>query len=187
MGADIDYRDGQDLTALHHAVLSGFEDVTELLLSRGADVNAPSTTAGLPLCLAVLKDRSHIVRLLLDKFRAAINLADHELGTPLHCAALTNNCEIARVLLEHGAASDSRNRLSLPKLASYQVSISIGVPDTNNPWSSELHWTSITPLMIAVLANNIGLAKLLFAVDETKQPSASSIPTHADHSTISMQ
>ena len=172
IGADIDYRDGQDLTALHHAVLSGFEDVAELLLSRGADVNAPSATAGLPLCLAVLKDRSNLVSLLLGKFRAAINLADNELGTPLHCAAFTGNWEIANALLEHGAAPDPANRVNLPKLLPFQGSVSIGTPGTQSSWSGDMCWTEITPLMIAVLANNFDVAALLFESTGIKRASA---------------
>ena len=171
MGADVDWRDPEDLTALHHAVLSGFGDVTELLLSRGADVNAPSTTSGLPLCLAVLKDRSHIVRLLLSRFRAAVNLADPEFGTPLHCAAFTGNCELAKALLEHGAASDPADCVVLTKLLEFQSSVTISTPETRSPWSSNYRWTCITPLMIAVLANNTGLADLLLTIDEAKKPS----------------
>lgn len=43
LGADTDYADeSSGYTALHHAVLSGFEDVVEGLLEAGADVNAQS-------------------------------------------------------------------------------------------------------------------------------------------------
>jgi serine/threonine-protein phosphatase 6 regulatory ankyrin repeat subunit B len=168
MSADIDHRDEQDLTALHHAVLSGFEDVVELLLNRGADVNAPSTTAGLPLCMAVLKDRSHIVRLLLDKFRAAVNLADPELGTPLHCAGFTGNCDIAEFLIQHGAEPEQANRVALPKLLPYQDAVSSGKLAARDPWSGDYSWANITPLMIAVAANNLGIAKLLLGLDNDK-------------------
>jgi ankyrin repeat protein len=175
MGADIDWRDEQDLTALHHAVLSGFEDVVELLLDRGADVNAPSTTAGLPLCLAVLKDRSHIMCLLLGKFRAAANLADPELGTPLHCAGFTGNCDVAGILLQHGAEPDPVNRVDLLKLLPYGDSVSAGKLTTRGPWSRDYTWTKITPLIIAVFATNLDLAKLLLGLDNDKSLSTFTI------------
>jgi ankyrin repeat protein len=169
MEADVDWRDEQDLTALHHAVLSGFEDVVELLLNRGADVNAPSTTAGLPLCLAVLKHRSHIVRLLLDKFRAAVNLADPELGTPLHCAGFTGNCDLVHLLLDHGAEPEPVNRVNLPKLLPYQDDVSTEKLTKWGPWSGDYSWTRITPLIIAVLANNLEMAKLFLWLDNDKR------------------
>jgi ankyrin repeat protein len=172
MNADIDHRDGGDLTALHHAVLSGFEDVVELLLSRGADVNAPSTTAGLPLCLAVLKDRSHIMRLLLDKFRAAVNLADPVFGTPLHCAAFTGSAEVAELLLQHGAEPGPVNRVEFQKLLPYRDSVSANTLAAQRPFSSDYSWAEITPLMVAVVATNLNLAALLFGTDEVKRPSA---------------
>lgn len=160
IGADIDYRDEKDLTVLHHAVLSGFEDVAELLLRRGADVNAPSRTAGLPLCLAVLKDRSNMVPLLLGKFRAAVNLADPEFGTPLHCAAFTGNCEIARCLLEHRADFDSFDCVDPSKLLAYQRPVFVDTPVAQNLMLNTC-WTKATPLMIAIIAKKLALVSLL--------------------------
>ena len=153
-------------------MLGGFEDVAELLLSKGADVNATSATTGLPLCLAVLRNRSHIVRLLLNNFRAAINLADDQLGTALHCAAFTGNCEVAQALLEHGAAPDPTNRVDFLRLIPFRGPISIGTPGTQGSWSGILRWTNITPLMIAVLADNFDLAALLFGTNGIKRTSA---------------
>ncbi|KAM0693158.1 hypothetical protein Q7P36_007716 [Cladosporium allicinum] len=171
IGANIDYRDCKDLTALHHAVLSGFEDVVGLLLDLGADVNAPSLSAGYPLCLAVLKDRSNIMGKLIE-FRADANLADQELGTPLHCAAFTGSCKLAQFLLEHGADPDPVTCVDLPKLLPYRDSVSADELASQDPWTSKHRWTKITPLMIAVLANNLDLAALLFGTKGVKRPSA---------------
>ena len=52
-GADVDFRNSDDgLTALNQAVLSGFDDVVDELISAGADINATSKDFGTPLCLA---------------------------------------------------------------------------------------------------------------------------------------
>ena len=91
------------LTALHHAALSGFEDIVERLLKAGSDVNAYSKTFGTPLCLAALKRRSNVVSLLLAN-RAK---ADHDgagLGSPLHAACCSGDIAIVKALHAHGAS-----------------------------------------------------------------------------------
>jgi ankyrin repeat protein len=171
IGASIDYRSSEDLTALHQAVLSGFEDVVELLLDHGTDVNAPSLSAGYPLCLAVLKDRFNIMKKLIE-FRADVKLADPELGTPLHCAAFTGNRAVGEFLIQHGAVSDPVHRVDLQKLLPYQDSVSADKPPAQIPWTSEYRWTNITPLMIAVLATNLKMAELLFGTNKAKRSSS---------------
>ena len=61
LGADLDYFDDDGFTALHHAVLSGFEDVVDILLNAGADVNAATWDYGTPLHLAAMKARSNVI------------------------------------------------------------------------------------------------------------------------------
>jgi len=59
--------------ALHHAVLSGFEDCVQELINCGSDVNA-MTEHGVPLNLAAQKEREHVISILVgaraDKVRA---------------------------------------------------------------------------------------------------------------------
>lgn len=65
LGVDIDHSDDQGLTALHHAVLSGFEDCVKELVKVGTDLNAVTAFEETPLNLAAQKKREHIVRILL--------------------------------------------------------------------------------------------------------------------------
>lgn len=65
LGAEIDHSDDQGLTALHHAVLSGFEDCVKELVKVGTDLNAVTAFEETPLNLAAQKKREHIVRILL--------------------------------------------------------------------------------------------------------------------------
>ncbi|USW53303.1 Putative ankyrin repeat-containing domain superfamily [Septoria linicola] len=113
-GADRDYSDDRDgFTALHHAALSGFEDTVEVLVSTyGLDVNAPSLEHGTPLCLAALKARVNIVRLLLDA-RANVNAQGGSLGSPLHAACDAGDSEVARMLLRKGADACLRRNVKL--------------------------------------------------------------------------
>ena len=103
LGADVNHYDDLGFGALHHGVLSGFEDVVLVLLEAGADVNAQSNHFGTPLCLASLKGRENIINLLL-RYRANVNLAGKACGSPLHCAVYAKDMlSIAQTLIDHGA------------------------------------------------------------------------------------
>lgn len=102
-GVNLDWSDNQGFTGLHHASLSGFEDVVQILLEAGADVNAQSLDFGTPLCLAALRGRENVVKLLLD-YRANLSKAGLWVGTPLHCACFVGSVEVASILLENGAS-----------------------------------------------------------------------------------
>lgn len=62
--ADIDFADKSGLTALHHAVLSGFEDCVEELITRGSDVDAVGRDS-VPMNIAAQKQRLRIAVLLV--------------------------------------------------------------------------------------------------------------------------
>lgn len=112
LGADLDHADADGLTALHHAVLCGGEDVITLLLEAGADVNAESNNDGTPLCVAATYDRSNVVEILV-KFRADVNYNAQSVGTPLHCALRAGHirtslsrADCVTILLNAGAVVD---------------------------------------------------------------------------------
>jgi ankyrin repeat protein len=64
LGIEIDFSDGDGFAALHHAVLSGFEDCVKELINWGLDVNA-MTQHGVPLNLAAQKERVHVISILV--------------------------------------------------------------------------------------------------------------------------
>ena len=99
LGVDLDHSDDDGFTALHQAVLSGFEDVVRNLLEAGSDVNAPSLDCGTPLHLAAMKARST----LLLTFRANANAPSQKVGSPLHCASCSGDLTIVTALLNAGA------------------------------------------------------------------------------------
>jgi hypothetical protein len=80
LGADVDFTDEDEFTALHHAVLGGFEDCVQELIRQGSDVNA-TTSQGVPLNLAAQKERGHVISILLgaraDQTKAISFAADH--------------------------------------------------------------------------------------------------------------
>jgi hypothetical protein len=103
LGADVDYREDEDITALCCAIWVGHEDIVELLLKSRADVNAASSVLGTPLCLAVLKERTRMIETLVKEYWASIETAHPKTGTSLHYATFIGNEAIAVTLLDLGA------------------------------------------------------------------------------------
>jgi ankyrin repeat protein len=85
LGSDIDFSDDAGSTALHHAVLSGFEDCVQESIKQGSDVNA-TALYGTSLNLAAQKERLHVALILLraraDQQRALALAAKH--GQDVH-------------------------------------------------------------------------------------------------------
>ena len=54
LGANLNQTDGHDLSPMHHAVLSGSEELLETLLKAGADVDRESSKWGTPLILSLI-------------------------------------------------------------------------------------------------------------------------------------
>ena len=88
-------------TLLHHAAAFGGLDVMELLIDKGADVNAKNRRAAMPLHWAI-HDAAK-VRLLISR-GAQVNARQVEGRTPLYQATvLGGGLPVVRVLLERGA------------------------------------------------------------------------------------
>lgn len=76
LGAELDrdprlvkmsWSDGDGSTLLHHAARAGQLDVMELLITRGADLNAKSHTGWTPLRDAIVGHQAAALRLLLQR------------------------------------------------------------------------------------------------------------------------
>ncbi|XP_065345629.1 ankyrin repeat domain-containing protein 39-like [Cloeon dipterum] len=93
--------DNAGYTALHYAAKAGHLDVCQLLIRRGADVNAV-TKAGLasPLHRAAMCGKHSICELLL-KSGADVNLQDADGNSALSRA--NGHHKVAELLIEHGA------------------------------------------------------------------------------------
>jgi ankyrin repeat protein len=80
--------------------------VTEALLQRGVDVNAPLPSGVTPLTAAASAGSTEIVRTLLK------NGADPNLNGPLEDASLKGFTSVAELLLDHGAQVNQLNAAS---------------------------------------------------------------------------
>ncbi len=100
---------GDGFTALGLAAFFGHRETVEVLLERGADVNAPSrnATGYTALTAAVARGHAPIVAMLLSRGARV----DHRYGpghTVLHEAAARGSTEIVKLLLDHGADANAR-------------------------------------------------------------------------------
>ena len=98
-GAALNACDECDQTALAHAICQGNDDVTELLLNRGAD---PGAENWLAFSFAVRFGSVPLVSRLLD-LGADPNVQDDDDPTPLMEAVGRGNRELVQLLLDAGA------------------------------------------------------------------------------------
>jgi ankyrin repeat protein len=94
-------------TALQLAAVNGHVDVAELLIHRGAKVDAANLGGGTPLQLAVDHQRLKVVDLLLSN-KADPNARDNQGLTALHYAAHTGDMVLIRKLIDRGADVNAR-------------------------------------------------------------------------------
>jgi ankyrin repeat protein len=86
------------VSSLHAAVDNGDMDITEILLSHGADANVKDSRRLTPLYWAVSHGHQKLVQLLL-KHHALPSAADKHGNTPLHIAARASETTIMHFLI----------------------------------------------------------------------------------------
>jgi len=91
------------------AIYTGNLSELKRMVESGANVNALSKDADLPLSSAAFHGRLEHVRFLLQK-GAVATARNRDGGTPLHVAALMGRFEIAKLLLSEGAKAGVRNK-----------------------------------------------------------------------------
>jgi ankyrin repeat protein len=110
-----------DRTPLHLAAQEGNQELVELLLDKGADIDAQDQYHFTPLHLASYEGRLEVVQTLLTK-GANKNARDIGGGTPLCIGAQCNKTEIVRVLINNGVdvnISENYKRTPLYWLANF--------------------------------------------------------------------
>jgi ankyrin repeat protein len=108
-GADVTARrDLDDATALHATVCSGSRAIAQLLLDRGADVDARDFEDFTPLHHAATEDLVAVAEVLLEHGADGDAVGTRYDERPLHKAADSGSLGVARQLLAHGAEVDAR-------------------------------------------------------------------------------
>ncbi|KAG4222700.1 hypothetical protein PC116_g28826 [Phytophthora cactorum] len=114
-GEDINEKDSDGRTPLMHAVISGHEDVVQLLLARGARIAAVDRDARSVLHWAALYQREGMLRMFLERRSDSsaedqpdVDAYDDSGWTPLHMAICRDFEAGVRLLLKAGARLDSK-------------------------------------------------------------------------------
>jgi len=100
-GGDPNVRGALGRTLVHTAVWHGGPELVELLIQRGAHVNAVDEVGETPLHLATGISLAMVKSLLAAG--AHVNVANEHGATPLHAAAKVDALETAELLLDSGA------------------------------------------------------------------------------------
>ncbi|MBA5871616.1 MAG: hypothetical protein GDA68_16715, partial [Nitrospira sp. CR2.1] len=101
--------------ALHTALTEGSPARVEILLDRGADIEARNAEGATPLITASRLGNLALVSLLL-KQGAQIDATDRNGNTALHEASFHNHTPCVDALLAAGAGTSARNRLGFTPL-----------------------------------------------------------------------
>ena len=105
-GAEVDAKDDKFVgTFLHWAAAGGQNEIVELLIAKGADVNATDGDGDTPLHLAGNNTATKEVAELLIAKGADVNAKNNVGDTPLDCAILFEHTETADLLRKHGSKS----------------------------------------------------------------------------------
>jgi hypothetical protein len=96
----------REMTGLHLAAYFGVKAILQLLLEKGAAVDAADSTGRTPLHQASKNGHVDVVKLLLEK-GAAVDAANSYGETPLYLASAYGHVDVVKLLLEKGAAVDA--------------------------------------------------------------------------------
>lgn len=104
-GADVNARNGQDLTLLHQFIINGDSEKAVFLLDQGAEINAVTGEQKSVLQLAIDSHLPKVVDVLCVK-GVDLSTLDNSRDSPLWTALELGFEDVAQILVRHGVDTD---------------------------------------------------------------------------------
>eukprot|EP01125_Pyxidicula_operculata_P004598 TRINITY_DN1732_c0_g1_i3.p1 TRINITY_DN1732_c0_g1~~TRINITY_DN1732_c0_g1_i3.p1 ORF type:complete len:346 (+),score=49.23 TRINITY_DN1732_c0_g1_i3:549-1586(+) len=166
----IKFKDEDDNTSLHYAAQEGLEELVSWLLDQGAKMSFNSD-GFTPIHIATKNNRENIVKLLVGRYPACINLQVSEgnsygLYTPLHFASESGACtNIVKFLLSSSMievnAQDETGRTPLHCCCAKGISKHIKLLINSGSEPDLCDKQKRTPLCLAAQAGKVETVKIL--------------------------
>lgn len=164
-GLDVNQPFGEGISALHLAVINNQEEVAEILIQSGANVNAPDATlSATPLHLAALYGRNNIANALIKR-GANVNALMKFNISPLLVAAQFKQAEMIELLLNnkanlHHSDQDGYSALHFAAQNGDDITAKI-LLDRGAQVNMRDKTKNATPIMVAREQNHMNVVKLL--------------------------
>lgn len=153
--------DDDGRTSLHFAVREGHDQIVDLLITRGANVDVPDKYGQTPLHWAAKEGHDKTVRLLLDA-GAAVKQQDNAGRTALHCAAWNAQDHIVEMVLDAGVdVMDSGKWTALHEAACCGHVTIVDVLLKKKAFVNPLNHMGRTPLHLAAMSGHNKVLQLL--------------------------
>ncbi|CAH8553996.1 unnamed protein product [Schistosoma bovis] len=107
---DVNQGDEHRFSLLHWAAREGQRNIVDLLVIRGARINATNMGDDTALHLAAAHGHFDVVHYLLNSHRLNVDAANEHGNTALHYACFWNHLEIAEYLIKNGACLMQENK-----------------------------------------------------------------------------
>ena len=162
---NINFLDDTGSTALHKAASGGYNDIVQLLLIKGASIEAVDKYYNTPLHRAAMFGHTSTVGLLLSK-GASIEPTDKDNDTPSHIAALYGHTSTVELLLSKGAsieATDYYNDTPLHFAAMSGHTSTVGLLLSKGASIEATDKDNDTPLHLAALLGRTSTVELLLS------------------------
>jgi ankyrin repeat protein len=155
-------------TPLQFAIMNGNNEIAELLIDQGADINKPGKEGRTPIVEAVNNSNQEMVDMLIDKGADVNKTVGMYHTTPLHLAASNGDKDITSSLIDAGGNLEVENTSGQTPLYKAAENNHVGIIDEMalggvdvNYKSSRTNDSGLSALHIAAQNGNYESAELL--------------------------